>query len=66
MNEIDHEYTHDMVCPYCGYEDMDAWEFDSNNGTVECGDCEKEFEYERIIDIRYSTKKIINPTEATK
>ena len=61
--EIEHEYTNEIVCPYCGYECSDSWEFDSNNncGTHECGDCGEEFEWERNIDIDYSTSKICKP-----
>ena len=24
--EIVHEYTQNITCPYCGYEDIDSWE----------------------------------------
>lgn len=25
-DEIDHDDTTNIVCPYCGYEDYDSWE----------------------------------------
>lgn len=25
--EIDHEYTDEVVCPFCGYEESDSWEY---------------------------------------
>lgn len=56
--EIDHEYTSEIVCPHCGYESGDSWEMDDNDGSMDCGECEKDFNYTRIIAINYSTSKI--------
>jgi len=53
---IDHEYTPEIVCPYCGHEQSDSWEF-SDDGTHECSMCDNEFNYERIVTIQYSTSK---------
>jgi len=30
-----------IKCPYCGLEDNESYEFDQEDGTVECVDCEK-------------------------
>ena len=60
MARIDHEYTKEIVCPYCGYKFSDSWEINSNEediGLVECGECEKEFYASRIITVDYSTEK---------
>jgi hypothetical protein len=60
MEKFDHEYTNNIVCPYCGYEDIDSWEVESGQedlGLIECGNCEKEFYATRIISVEYSTEK---------
>lgn len=60
MKEIDHEYTNEIVCPWCGCEFSDSWEL-GNGGECteleECPDCEKEFYASRIITVEYSTQK---------
>lgn len=55
--EIDHEFTDEIVCPHCGKEMMDSWEW-SEYGEEDCGDCGKRFSYERIVTVDYSTQKI--------
>lgn len=52
---INHEQTQEVVCPYCGYEHVDSYEYD-NEGTAECENCGREFRYER--DYWYSTCKM--------
>ena len=54
--EIDHELTQEITCPYCGYEDHGSWE-ENDDGDMECPECYKEFSFERIITVEYSTKK---------
>lgn len=56
--EIDHTYTENIVCPYCGHEDIDSWEAQSDHGEYECGMCDELFFYERIVTTQYSTKKL--------
>ena len=55
--EIDHEYTAEVVCPYCGYEFHDSWELD-DTGDIECGSCEREFTFNRYVDVTYCTEEI--------
>ena len=55
---IDHEYTYNLVCPYCGYKDEDAWELSDNESETYCSRCDKEFAYTRHVSISYSTSKI--------
>ena len=55
--EIDHRYTAEIVCPHCGYEFRDSFEFD-DDGITECYECEESFSFERQVDITYSTNKI--------
>ena len=39
MNKVKHEYTDDIVCPYCGYTFEDSWEFDCECDDMDCPDC---------------------------
>jgi predicted RNA-binding Zn-ribbon protein involved in translation (DUF1610 family) len=60
--EIDHEYTKNIVCPYCGHENRDSWEVEPGQediGLTECGSCEKSFYAYRNITIDYSTKEAV-------
>ena len=57
---IDHEYTKNIVCPYCGHEDKDSFEVEPDNedlGLLECDDCGKHFYATRSITIDYCTEK---------
>ena len=42
-NEIDHDYTDEIVCPYCGYKVRDSHDVSGNNedGDYECDECGK-------------------------
>lgn len=53
----DHEYTDEVVCPYCGYEHGDSWELSADSDEMDCGNCDQPFTYERNIEVTYSTKK---------
>lgn len=71
----DTEYTQNVICPYCGYEDRDSWEIDfgeSLEGETEifCGNCGKEFTASRTATIYYHSFKrnhntVINSDKAT-
>ena len=52
---IEHEYTKDIVCPYCGEEVGDSWEFQDECGELECYECNKKFHWNRIITVEYCT-----------
>lgn len=54
---FEHEYTQEVVCPYCGYEHSDSWEMSDDETDRECPDCEKIFDYERIVTCEYSSSK---------
>lgn len=57
--EIDCDGTLEIVCPWCGYEYGDSWEFGNNeSGIDDCQGCEKPFSWSRNISIDYSTEKI--------
>jgi len=51
--EIDHEWTGEVVCPYCGAEQGDSWEWASDAGEEVCGMCENTFTYERDFSVTY-------------
>lgn len=57
-----HNYTDEIVCPYCFYEFDDSWEFQDDSydvdGPLECNSCGKEFYMYRNISVSYSTVKI--------
>ena len=52
----DTDYTDNIICPHCGYEDKDSWEC-SESGEMDCRRCGEEFYMERDITVTYSTKK---------
>ena len=56
--KIDHEYTYDAVCPYCGHVDKDSWELTEDDDETYCVSCEREYSYERNVSITYTTHKI--------
>lgn len=55
--KIDHKYTDNIICPWCGHKNSDSWESD-DNGEEECGECEQSYTYERIVTVEYSTSKV--------
>jgi DNA-directed RNA polymerase subunit RPC12/RpoP len=52
---VEHEYTKNITCPYCGYEDKNSWEYREESGDIECPDCGKKFHYNRNVDVTYCT-----------
>ncbi len=58
-NEIEHEHTDEIVCPYCGYKFSDSyeWEAHEHERTIECHSCEKKFNATATISVSYSTHK---------
>jgi len=58
---IETDYTRWPICPYCGYEEENAWELDFGDGegeaTIDCGGCEKEYIAYQNIEITYNTYK---------
>jgi len=56
---IEHECTNNLVCPYCGVELSDSYEYfglDSEVTEVEC-ECGKTFVAVREVSVTYSTRK---------
>lgn len=54
---MEHKYENNIICPYCNYEDKDSWEFTEDEGTQNCGSCEKEFNVTREVTVTYSTSR---------
>lgn len=62
VSEFETQYAIHMVCPHCGYEDPDSWEYaDDGEGEVDCKRCEKPFTFTVDISVTYSTTK--TPTQ---
>ena len=59
MNDFELMYNSEIVCPYCGEEETDSWEWfidNDNDGAreeVECGRCGKKFNVQMNYDITY-------------
>lgn len=58
--DIDHEYTDDIVCPWCGHtwQDSGEWSWDyKDTVSDDCGECGKPFEARREFAVYYTTIK---------
>ncbi len=59
MSEYDTMYTREIVCPHCGRQFTDSWEFNMDDGEeidVECRYCEKEFVVTCDVTVTYSSR----------
>lgn len=57
--KIDHEWTDEIVCPYCGYEfdcSYESLEPDESDD-IACNRCDEVFHAESDMTIRYTTSK---------
>lgn len=59
MSEINYNWTDAPICPYCGHEHTDWWEFveDDADGELNCYSCDREFGYEVTVIRTFSTEK---------
>jgi hypothetical protein len=62
-DDHDLKYNHNPVCPHCGYEHDDAWEWNFGDGMegsidIECSHCDSLFHVIREVEVTYSTSKI--------
>jgi hypothetical protein len=61
--EFDHDFTDNIICPYCGAEFYDCheyWNHDAGDGStmeIDCDICKKIFEVTMNVDVTYSTDK---------
>lgn len=57
-DEINCDYTPELVCPYCGYEHYVESENCNFRTEWECFECEKQFDFSVDYDVTFcSTKK---------
>ncbi len=42
---FDTSSTDNLVCPYCGYEEEECWEFGEESENHMCGDCGKKYSF---------------------
>lgn len=63
--EVDCLYTQEVICPYCGYEFSDSWEFsmkgDGDECEIDCDECNKKFTAIMDLTVSYSTYKKSKP-----
>lgn len=62
----EHIATDEIVCPHCGYEHGDSFEYlnaGHDDGETECDGCGKRFRWFAEITVTYSTEKS-NATQA--
>lgn len=55
--ENEQSFTEEIVCPWCGEEQSDSWECCDWDYEYECMNCGKMFEYERNVEVTYTSKK---------
>lgn len=61
IEDVRHEHTQYIICPYCGHEDYDSWEFkgeDREEREHECAQCGQYMIASRDVEVYYSTRKI--------
>ncbi len=46
------------VCPWCGYEHSDCWEWSDSEEEWECHKCGKLFEYETEVSRTFVCRKV--------
>ncbi len=67
---IDHRYTDDMVCPYCGTKQSGLWElkgaYDEDTLRVECEECEREFDSYCYTSHSFTTSEVDIEAEKRK
>jgi hypothetical protein len=56
----EHNGTDEIVCPYCGYEHGDSWEFAerASAGECDCDGCGKRFRWTQEIAVTYDTEAV--------
>ena len=55
MKEAIHNYESDIICPHCGYVERNSWEYSEESDTIDCPECGEPFEYQRHVEVTYST-----------
>ena len=55
--EHDTEYTDNAVCPHCGHEHVDCFEWGADEDEQYCNQCSLPFTYYREVKVEYTTVK---------
>jgi transposase-like protein len=56
--KIEHAYTNRVICPHCGHEHDGSWEWSEDGEPHTCHACNKQFMWERNVEVSYSTWKV--------
>jgi len=54
--ELDCWHEHYAICPWCGYEDHDSWEYQEGVTDAECPNCGKPITVTTEVEVTYTTK----------
>lgn len=54
----DKNYTGQITCPYCGYENGDSWESDDDEAEYDCPCCGSVFSYQRNVTVEYCSQPV--------
>jgi|APSaa5957512535_1039671.scaffolds.fasta_scaffold639239_1 hypothetical protein len=52
------------MCPHCGYEIVDAWDWDLRQEDwveIDCPDCEEPFNVQMLVEVTYTTAPLDPP-----
>ena len=55
------EYTDEITCPWCGYEEPNSHESAEEDNEHECQQCGGIFSYDSEITITYSSRRVRSP-----
>lgn len=66
-DDFDCAYTTEIVCPHCGHEFSDSWEYGQREdiGEIQCDSCGYAFFARRIIDVSYCTETLASRRRAS-
>ena len=59
MKKIELKHSNEPICPWCEYKHRDAFEWEGDEGDMECEKCGRKFVYQRLKEISYNTEAII-------
>lgn len=52
-------YNSNLICPVCGYENLDSFELDEQDSNYRCENCFSVLSYEREITVTYNADLVI-------
>ncbi len=51
-------FTGEIICPWCGEEETDSWEYPDSEDDIECEHCGNHYTMQRDVEVSYSTDKL--------